>query len=165
MNVLFHNAVDYRKKPLVFGLGVGLVLLATVGLAFGSLGGQASSVQADALHAQGKLRSIPARAYSLHEIDTAKGILLREYVSPAGRVFAVTWQGAWMPDMRQLLGSYFDQYEQAAQQHQQAHPGRHPLAIQTPGLVLTLDGHPGWFIGKAYIPDLVPQGVHAEELK
>lgn len=161
----FGKPVDQRDRSFSMALKVCSIVLGLVGFAFASLGGESGSVQADALHTQGRLQSTAAQEYSLHEIDTPRGIVLREYVSPSGRVFAVTWHGPWMPDMHQLLGIYFGQYQQAAQQQLRAHPGRHPLVIETPGLMLTLAGHPGWFFGRAYIPDLVPHGVHAEELK
>ncbi len=161
----FGKSMEQRNHSFSMALKVCSIVLGLAGFAFASLGGESGSVQADALHTQGRLKSTAAQEYSLHEIDTPQGIVLREYVSPSGRVFAVTWHGSWMPDMRQLLGNYFGQYQQAAQQQLQAHPGRHPLVIETPGLMLTLTGHPGWFFGRAYIPDLVPHGVRAEELK
>jgi len=87
----------------------------TVSPAFAALGEPASSVQADQAHMQGTLRTTQTQAYTIHEIRAATGTIVREYVSSSGRVFAVAWQGPWPPDMRQILGSYFEQYQQAVQ--------------------------------------------------
>ena len=43
------------------------------------------------------------------------GTTVREYVSSNGTVFAVAWQGPWLPDLRQMLGPYFDDYQRALQ--------------------------------------------------
>ncbi|MGA9447392.1 MAG: DUF2844 domain-containing protein, partial [Candidatus Sulfotelmatobacter sp.] len=88
-----------------------------------------------------------------------------EYVSSAGKVFAVAWQGPWPPDMRQLLGSYFEQYRQAAKAQSSVRIGRRPLMIQQPGLVVQIGGHPRSFSGRAYIPDQLPSSVSAEAIQ
>ncbi len=133
--------------------------------AFGGLGDDASSVQVDQLHFRGSLRTTHSDGYTVHEIESGNGIIVREYVSPSGKVFAVAWQGPWLPDMRQLLSTYFQQYQQAQQQQMNSHTGRKPLAIRQPGLVLQSGGHMRAFKGRAYIPDLLPAGVTPEEIQ
>ena len=54
-------------------------------------------------------------AYTVHEMQSSSGTAVREYVSSTGTVFAVAWQGPWLPDLRQLLGPYFDDYQRALQ--------------------------------------------------
>jgi hypothetical protein len=90
--------------------------------------------------------------------------VVREYVSPAGKVFGVAWQGPRIPDLRQLLGAYYAQYESAASA---ARSVRHrgPLLIQEPGLVVQSGGHMRAYNGLAYVPDLLPAGVRAEEIR
>ena len=132
---------------------------------FAVLGGDTNSVQADQVHMQGSLRSTRAQAYTVHEIQAATGTTVREYISPSGTVFAVAWKGPWPPDMRQLLGEYFDQYTQAAEVQSNARTGRRPLHIELPGLVVHVGGHPRSFAGTAYLPDRLPHGVSAEELR
>ena len=133
--------------------------------ALAALGGDASSVQADQLHMQGTLRTSAATSYSVHEIQSPAGTVVREYVSSAGKVFAIAWRGQWPPDMRQLLGNYFDQYAQAAKAQGSVRTGRRPLMIEQPGLVVQMGGHPRSFKGRAYIPDLLPSGVAAEAIQ
>ena len=106
--------------------------LFTVSPAFAALGEPASSVQADQAHLQGTLRTTQTQSYTIHEIRAATGTNVREYVSSSGRVFAVAWQGPWPPDMRQILGSYFEQYQQAVQAKTNTRAGRKPLRIKQP---------------------------------
>ena len=115
---------------------------------------------------QGVLRTAQTEAaYKVQEIAAPTGTVVREYVSTSGKVFAVAWQGPWPPDMRQILGNYFGQYQQAAQTQANSRAGRHPLIIQQSGFVLQAGGHMRSFAGRAYIPDMVPQGVSAEALR
>lgn len=133
---------------------------------FAALGGDSNSVQADQVHMQGSLRSTRAQSYTVHEIQAATGTTVREYVSSSGTVFAVAWKGPWPPDMRQLLGDYFEQYAGAVQSQGEAqNRGRRPLHIEQPGLVVHIGGHPRSFAGTAYLPDRIPEGVRAEELR
>jgi uncharacterized protein DUF2844 len=130
-----------------------------------ALGGDFASVQADQVHMQGSLRTTVATSYSVHEIQSTSGTVVREYVSSAGKVFAVSWQAPWPPDMHQLLGSYFDQYVRAEQARSAAGMGRRPIAIHQAGLVVEQGGHPRSFTGRAYIPDLLPSGLSAEAIR
>lgn len=130
-----------------------------------SLGGDVTSVETDRAKMQGTLRTTSADSYTMHEIQTSTGVVVKEYVSPTGKVFAVTWRGPFHPDLRQLLGPYFDQYTQAVQDQRAQRRGRGPVLIQQPGLVVQITGHVRSFWGKAYVPQLLPATVHAEDLQ
>ena len=130
-----------------------------------SLGGDVNSVQADQAKMQGSLRTTSARSFEVHEIQAATGTAVREYVSPAGKVFAVAWKGPFHPDLRQVLGDYFEQYSQAAQAQRASRRGRGPLLIQTPALVVQLGGHMRAFSGRAYVPAMMPAGVRVEDIQ
>jgi hypothetical protein len=67
--------------------------------------------------------------------------------------------------MRQILGSYFEQYQQAVQAETTSRAGRKPLRIEQPGFVVHTGGHLRSYAGHAYIPDMLPQGVNAEEIR
>lgn len=114
---------------------------------------------------QGTRRVTTAAAYTVHEIQGASGTVVREYVSSEGKVFAVAWQGPYLPDMRQLLGSSFEQYAQAAKAQRSTRMRRGPLLIEEPGLTVEMSGHPRSFSGRAYIPGMLPQGVPAEDIR
>ncbi|MGA8865744.1 MAG: DUF2844 domain-containing protein [Candidatus Sulfotelmatobacter sp.] len=133
--------------------------------AFAGLGEQVSSVQTDQAQMHASLRVTQAQAYTVQEIQAPTGIVVREFVSSSGKVFAVAWHGPWPPDMRQILASYFEPYQKAAQQQASSHAGRRPLRIEQPGLVVEAGGHMRSFAGKAYIPDMLPEGVSAEAIQ
>ena len=131
-----------------------------------SLGGDASSVDADRVHAQGALLRITGVGpYTVHEMQAASGTVLREYSSSTGQVFGVAWQGPWMPDLQQLLGAYFERYQAAVRAAQAGRRGHGPLVIDTPELVVRMGGHPRAFFGNAYLPALVPQGMQAQSIR
>ncbi|MGA7218881.1 MAG: DUF2844 domain-containing protein [Candidatus Sulfotelmatobacter sp.] len=150
-----------------FWLVAGLLILSVSCPAWASLGGDVSTIQADQAHMRGTVRTTANAGYTVHEIKGESGTVVREYVSSEGRVFGLAWQAPWPPDMRQLLGSYFDQYAQALKTKPQTGPrfGRRPLMVEQAGLVVEMGGHPRAFMGKAYVPDMLPTGVKAEDIQ
>jgi hypothetical protein len=114
---------------------------------------------------QGSRRTTVAKSYTVHEIQAGTGTVVREFVSAEGKVFGVAWQGPWPPDMRQVLGGYFDQFVQAARSRGGARMGRRPLVINQPGLVVQAGGHMRAFAGRAYVPEMLPSGVGAENIQ
>jgi len=143
---------------------IALLMLALPHRALAALGGDVNSVQDDLAHMKGSLKTTQAETYTVHEIKASAGTVVKEYVSPAGKVFAITWHGQFIPNMQQLLGTYFDQYTQAAKVQRESHVGHRPLNIQEPGLVLQNGGHMRSYFGRAYVPDMVPQGVSPDAL-
>ncbi len=133
--------------------------------AFAALGGNAASVDADRAQMKASEELKEASSYTVHQFTGASGTVVREYVSSAGNVFAVAWQGPFFPDMQQLLGSYFEQYSAAVKASKEAHAGRHPLNLQLPGIVLHLNGYMRAYHFSAYVPQQVPAGVKEEELR
>src|ERR1700757_3344482 len=92
-----------------------MVLTAVVATpALAALGGDSTSVQADIARMKGALRITSAAGVTVHEITTSYGTVIREYLTPSDKVFAVSWHGPVNPDLRQMLGGYYAQYEQAA---------------------------------------------------
>lgn len=150
---------------VVFTLNVLIFNLAAGSAAWASLGGDAASIEADQIHMQGTRTTSAAQSYTVHEIRAASGTVVREYVSPEGKVFAIGWQGSRVPDLRQLLGSYFEQYRAALQAQSSARVERRPVAIEQPGLVVEVGGHIRGFSGRAYVPGMLPSGVRAEEIR
>jgi len=145
----------------VFGLLGALVLQAP---AMAHLGGDTASVNADRDALRAELHTTSMQHYDLHEISTSAGTRVHEYTTPQGMVFAVTWQGPLPPDLRQLFGSYYDQFQSAAAT--QARPGMHrQLTIAAGDLVVQSAGHLRDFRGRAYVPSLLPAGVSVAELQ
>ena len=167
---MFESKRQYKcLAPIIQGgfvlLCLGIITFMRPVPVYAALGGDASSVTEDVVHLQGSLLSIRAPNYTVHEIHAATGTVVREYVSPSGTVFAVAWQGPWLPDMRHLLGNYFDQYVEALQGQRSVRFGRRPIHVELPGLVVQLSGHPRSFAGRAYVPERLPQGVQAEDIR
>lgn len=126
------------------------------------LGGNAPPVTASQPQAGNVMRATPARNYTVQEIQTDGGVSVREYVSPAGKVFGVVWSGPRMPDLQQLLGNYFETFRDELRAFQ---PHRGPLNIERPDLVIQSGGHPRAFRGRAYLPDQLPSGVTADQIR
>jgi hypothetical protein len=143
-----------------------LMLTIVPSSAFAALGGSVTSVDADRVHVQGALmRIVRNDAFALHEIRSASGTMIREYVNGSGTVFAVVWDGPWLPDLRQVLGEHFDRYQAAMRARQSARTGHGVVAINDGGLVVQMSGHPRAFTGRAYVPALMPAGVQPESLR
>jgi hypothetical protein len=137
------------------------VMLALPLCAFAALGGQSASTESDRAAMDGSMRVRPGGKYTIHEIETASGTKIREYVSPGGNIFAVAWDGPVMPDLRQILGNYFERYTAATSGGQ---AGRRQIEVREPDLVVQARGHMRAFSGKAYLPQALPEGVTPDEL-
>ncbi len=100
---------DANFFPLVLAIVVAIGYTAPANAV---LGGDAGSVETDRLQMKAILspRQTPSPngTYSVNEAILPTGTRIQQYVSKAGKVFAVTWNGPFMPDLRQLMGSYFD---------------------------------------------------------
>src|SRR5437016_834210 len=139
-----------------------VVAVSVAAPAFAALGGDATSVQADLARMKGALRITSTAGVTVHEITTSFGTVVREYLTPADKVFAVSWHGPVIPDLRQMLGDYYGQYEQAASA---PHPGGHRhLVIEQPGLVVQVSGRMRAFVGRAWVPGLVPQNFSVNDV-
>jgi hypothetical protein len=127
-----------------------------------ALGAPESSIQGDVAKLEGTVNSTQHLTYRVHEITLPSGTVLREFVAPGGAVFAVAWHGPILPNLRQALGTYFDEYVAAAR----VSPVKHRrLDINRADLVVHAAGHPRSFSGIAYLPTSLPSGVSAGELR
>ena len=146
-----------RKFSFAFLL---LLLSPAVGA---TLGGVESSVHADreALRGQSE-KTIAKESYSIHEI-TLSGRVVHEYVLPSGKVFAVSWRGISQPDLSVLLGSYYDEYQDAAAKQKVRRRGGQ--LVRTRNVVVEKSGHMRDVRGVAYLPKLLPAGTSAGDLQ
>jgi len=127
-----------------------------------SLGDGVSSVSADQNVLQGQIRTEAHAGYDLQQITTPDGTVVREFVSPQGIVFGISWQGHRIPNLRQLLGSYVTQLEQGQRTHVVP---RRAVLIQADDFVFSSVGHLRFFRGRAYVPSLVPSNVTVEVIQ
>jgi Protein of unknown function (DUF2844) len=158
---------SYSERAALILLSASLLALPLPARA--ALGDNAASVLTDQARMKGTLRSVDAHTYVMHEITASTGAVVREYVSPAGAVFGVAWEGQFPPDLQNLLGPYYQQAQQAqkaaASSGQQPRARRAPVVIETPGLVMYETGHMRSFHGQAYVPQLLPAGVQASDIR
>ena len=138
------------------------LLIALSAMSFATLGENEGSVKADQAQMRASLRTVRASTHSVHELQTPAGHVIREYVSPSGTVFGVAWQGPSKPDLKQLLGSHFEELQPEAPT---TRVRRGPVVVRQPGIVFEMGGHMRAFAGRAYVPQLLPAGVAPEAIK
>jgi uncharacterized protein DUF2844 len=124
--------------------------------AVAALGGDAASVETDRASLIGASRVTSSVGYAMHDIQAPGGMVIREYLSPDGKVFAVSWRGQGIPDLQRILGDYYARFAQA-KAAMGPHYEHHHLVIRTSGLVVQSRGHTRDFFGRAWVPALLPK--------
>jgi hypothetical protein len=127
--------------------------------AWAALGNNIASVDADAQAFRGEHVMVAKTGYNLHQITMADGSVVKEFVSPAGTVFAVAWRGHFIPNLQQLLGAYVTNLQQG--QRTRVIP-RRGITIQGNDFVFTSFGLNRSFRGRAWVPSLVPANLTME---
>lgn len=143
-------------------LAVSLALILGTAPTWAVLGEYEASVTSDQQYLRGEVRAITREGYTVHQITGADKCIVKEFVSPAGLVFGISWQGPTMPNLQQLLGSHFAEFQQAAQSRVRR---RGPLVVRTDQLVVESGGHMRSFHGRAYVPSLLPKNISAEVVR
>lgn len=110
--------------------------------------------------ARGGVATLPS-GVAVHQLASG-GTTVREFVTPAGTVFAVAWSGMARPDLAPLLGAYHAGYRAAAAR---ALPSRGPRRVEAGAVVVETWGHARSLHGRAYLPALVPAGVSLDDLQ
>lgn len=159
-------------KPIFSSVGVlrgWLIFVAAAALgglfspdARAALGDDASAVAADQARLGAKVKVMRRPAYDVHELALPTGATVRELVSDAGKVFAVTWSGGWRPNLRDLLGSHYDRFIAGTRGRRAT---RGIVRIELPGMTVVMGGHLRTFFGRAVLTELLPAGVTPEELR
>jgi hypothetical protein len=158
------NNIAGRPAGIFSALGAGLLLWALVRptAAYAGLGDSSVSIARDRAAMRSSLNTVSMKGYDVQELTDESGATVREYVSSAGTVFALTWSGTQVPDLKLLLSTYYDRYVAAAQTHRTGH---HVLSIATPELVMTVVRFQRKSSGQVYAPSLMPSGVTRQELR
>jgi Protein of unknown function (DUF2844) len=161
MSAMNRSTRGARSAAVPAGL-LGLVASCFAISAHAGLGESADSIARDhgALQAQTDNKTTTA-TYDRHEITMASGTRVREYLSKTGKVFAVSWSGPTLPDLKTVLAEHYADFVSAASAPRHNH---HVLTISTPEFVLQNSRLPRGFAGHAHIPSLVPAGTSAAEL-
>ena len=129
------------------------------------LGAAQDTVQADQLRFQGRHHQHSQWPMTVHDISLPDGSGIRQFVNPAGQVFAVSWHTRLKPDLAALLGAHYPGPDALAGTPQGIASARQRRSMRRSYLVLHQGGRVGAFAGLAYVPALVPQGVDADALR
>jgi hypothetical protein len=153
-----------RIKTLFPGFYFVAIILADVQLAQATLGESANSVESDRkAFAAVQNTTLTRNGYTVQELNSEANNV-REYISSAGAVFAIAWNGQSHPDLTTLLGTYVGEYQQAQRQYPRQKGKRH-FQVKTDRIVVEKWGHMRNMQGRAYIPALIPLGVNINEIK
>lgn len=154
-----------RTRLCLAMIGCGMLALSSFP-ALAALGDNVASVSADRQHMHAQLKGVTSSVgFTVQEIEEPSGTLVREYVSPNGTIFAVSWSGPSKPDLRQLFGGYFQQYLSASSSMRHGAAARRHFEVKQPDLIVQSSGRMRAFHGRAYVPSLMPSGVTAGDIR
>lgn len=163
------NLNDWFDRVRISWLGLALLsgagsALAALGQAPTPLPAASASTAAPAVRMSAISPVVRSSVYTLHEFRHENGTLIREYASPAGVVFAVSWRGPVLPDLSVLLGGYFSTFKHEIEQARSTGRRGAPANIERDDLVVSSNGRMRNFFGHAYAPALVPSGVDIKDV-
>jgi hypothetical protein len=119
-----------------------------------ALGGSTDTVEADRVSMKGL--NLAAGTEQQRILQLPSGTVVTEFLGANGAVYAVTWRGPSLPNLRQILGSYFANYQTAARAPVVR---RRLVRLDSPDLVIESSGHMRAFVGRAWVPSMLPSGV------
>jgi hypothetical protein len=131
-------------------------------LAWAELGGGVDSIVANQTHFGATLRLRRLERHQVHELTLPHGTLVREYSNTYGKVFAVTWAGTFRPNLRRLMGEYYEPYIAATRERPAV---RGPHRIELPGMVVVMAGHQRALYGKIYLTSSLPEGLLSQDIR
>ena len=143
----------------------GLIAVAA-GAAHAELGQRAASISADGTHFRARVASQARLGFNDNVLTIAGGTTMHEFTGDDGTVFAVSWQGARRPDLKQLFGAgYFNRF----QDDNKAPVGhvhmRRALASSHADFVVRTGGYSGASWGYAYLPAKTPATFSPQNLQ
>ena len=139
------------------------LLAVSANVSWAGLGSTPANLGPRVLAAQARAASTGVAAYTDVAKKLESGTVVHEYLDAQGTVFAVSWSGPFLPDLKEILGSHFETMV--------AHAGRTPgagrsrLSLKQPDLVIVSGGHMGAFEGRAWLPTKLPSGFETGSIK
>ncbi len=109
------------------------------------------------------LEKVETRSNDGYSVETlsSRELTVKEYINPkTNLVFGVTWRGTRMPDLQLLLG-----FDPATLNKKGTYRPLHHSVIETPTLLLEMEGRVGLYAGRAIRLDLLPSGIERSEVK
>lgn len=141
-------------------------------LAWAALGSTPSNFSSTATQTKLAARSLAATSgastasapvYTVTQSTLDSGTLVREYADDSGIVFAVSWKGPTLPDLRTLLGDKFTVMTSNAAKRPKA--GHSQLTVNQSDVVIVSNGHMRAFEGQAWIPSALPAGFDTSTIE
>jgi hypothetical protein len=124
--------------------------------------GNPNARQAQSLAAARAGSPATARGWNVDVSVLENGTTVREYVAD-GVVFAVSWKGPFLPDLRELLGAHFDVLKAGTARQPKAGGGQ--VRIQQPDVTIESGGHMRAYAGRAWVNSLLPAGFAAGDIE
>ena len=138
------------------------LLLAYAGGAHAELGGAPARFEAGSTTSASSVAAAGS-GYTLLDTALPTGTHVREYVARSGSVFAVGWDGPFLPDLQALLGAHFE--TMVAESAKTPRAGNSQLAVNRPDVVILSGGHMRAFEGRAWLPAELPAGLSASDIR
>jgi hypothetical protein len=125
------------------------------------LGGSPANLGPHVMASQSKPGA--SAVYTEVQKDLDSGTTVHEYLDANGVVFAVSWSGPVLPDLKEILGPHFA--AMAAQGARQGPGQRSHLSVRRPEVVIASEGHMGAFQGRAWLPARLPAGFDPHNIE
>jgi hypothetical protein len=155
MNMLFAEA----RTMIYLAILVGVAAFARPAMA--ALGDDVSAVEQDRVQMHASLQVRRNANYEIHELSTAIGSRVREFVGPDKKVFAVSWSGGWRPHLRDIMGVHYDKFIAHTRGKRLLRPAR----IELPGMVVFMGTYLRTSFGHVYLTDQLPAGFSPEGME
>ena len=121
-----------------------------------ALGGSSANLGAQAAAARSSTLSTGIATYTVLQKDLDSGTTVHEYLDSSGTVFAVSWSGPFLPDLKEILGVHFETMQAQAAKRQ--HPRHSRMAVRGADVVILSTGHMRALQGRAWVPSKLPAG-------
>ncbi len=140
------------------------LLAAPAGVAWAGLGEGQASIETARVRMSARHSVARAQQYTVHELKSANGSLVQQFVTGNGQVFAVRWNTLYKPDLSSLMGTSFGDYKAVASQAAQRGGIQRQFHHEGSDLVVQSSGHLQVFSGYAYKRSLLPQGLNPKSI-
>lgn len=100
---------------------------------------------------------------NVYQTTTTAGTQIKEYANADNAVVAVSWQGPTLPNLKDLLGKYFQPFADRPKTGNAVN--HHSAELKTDDLVVQSQGRMRSFSGRAYLPKLLPADFNLDQIK
>src|SRR6185437_13980684 len=102
--------------------------------------------------------------YDRYEIKMHR-LRLHEFLAPNGNVFALAWNGTTHPDLRKILGPYFQDVVQAFAEARKEHRHAGSVVADFGNVHVEIGGRMRSAYGMVWLKDQLPSGMDPNEIR